>query len=222
MKTKLISCLFWLMMLFAFSPAAMADSLQDGDQVYVLKGIGSVGVGYTIADLSLKPLFPTFCLELNEYLDGQPLTVHIDTYAIAGGLGGVNPGDPGDYISIPTAFLYFSFRNGTIPDFDVTSYDDVSALEFAFWILEDEKKLADVNPLLYSWYPKLIEYLDFAQSSDWTDIDGVAVLNLSHTNVDGVVIQNQSFLTLVPEPMTLLLLGLGLLGLGITGRKLKK
>jgi hypothetical protein len=221
MKTKLLVCFFAMVMLLGFTTVSMADDIQNGDQVYIVDGIGDVGGGiFIVTDLNYKPLFESFCLELNEGLNHDPFTVHIDSYAVAGGTAGVvevSPGVFGDPLSIGSAYLYFSFRNGTIPDFNKDDVGDVDALQYAFWVLE-EAMIFDANNSIYPWASKVTDYIAFANSSDWKDIDGVAVLNLTNTLGEN----QQSMLTLVPEPMTLLLLGLGLLGLGITGRKLKK
>lgn len=227
MKTKLISCLLALLMIFAFSTGVMADSLQNGDQVYIGDGIGDVGGGiFIVKDITYQPLFESFCLEQNENLQNAPFTVNIDTYVVGGGLGGVeeiSPGVYGDPISIATAYLYFSFRNDSIPGFDKTSIDDVDALQFAFWVLENEWPEGAV-PALYA--TRAAEFIDFAESSDWNNIRNVRVLNLSSEStipgLNEIIVQRQSMLTLVPEPMSLLLLGLGLLGIGITRKRFAK
>jgi hypothetical protein len=53
-------------------------------------------------------------------------------------------------------------------------------------------------------------------TGEWSGLGNVRVLNLVNIDTDA---NQQSLLTLVPEPMTLLLLGFGLVGLAGLRRK---
>ena len=121
MKTKLISCLFAVVMLFAFSTVAMADPVYFG-QVTITPGfpfiVNEVGGGS----------FESFCLELNEFIAGGNI---YNAYAnpagaVAGGRGGGNP----DPLDIKTIYMYTNFMSGAI-------YDP-AALQVAIWSNEDE------------------------------------------------------------------------------------
>ena len=163
------------------------------------------GVGY---------LFNTFCLERSEFFSfGQPLTVAgISDRAIYG--GNPPPGLGYDLLDPRTAYLYTQFRAGTLSNYD---YDnptlriaDANSLQLAIWFIEGEiYSLSDPQALL--WVGEAEE----ATRAGWTDIGNVRVLNL----VDSQGNRRQDQLVMVPEPSTLLLMGAGLIGIGVFGRK---
>jgi hypothetical protein len=134
----------------------------------------------------------------------------IDNVAIAGGIGGGSP-DPLDPM---TAYLYTQFRMGTLGGFNSAVVADVDGLQNAIWYIENEITVLPTG-LATTYYNEAV-------LANWTDLGQVAVRNLYTYNTDGKIVNKQSVVTMVPEPMTLLLLGFGLLGLGITRRKLKK
>ncbi|MEM9158829.1 MAG: hypothetical protein AAGB46_07235 [Verrucomicrobiota bacterium] len=100
----------------------------------------------------------TFCLEVDEFLSfGKTYNYDIDVAARLGG-NNFNSDDPGssasptyDTLSKGTDFLYDLFYRGlsdaTIWSSELLGYGgsdrkaDATALQFAIWVLEDEKKL---------------------------------------------------------------------------------
>jgi hypothetical protein len=160
--------------------------------------------------------FTTFCIERNEYFYNWDTFYNytINDYARNGGIDGQESTNS-DPLSAKTAYLYYMLRTVS------TFADDViekRALQAAFWHLENELTL----PSTYS--PGSVEalawqYINNANGS-FNNNGRVVVLNLYRvTGTTTEQLQSQLGLARVPEPTSLLLLGLGLLGVGILKRK---
>lgn len=210
---KLILSICVLAMVLGFTTMATADSISVGDEIYYQRLITNNTNGgpfqvraYPSGDL----LFLTFCLERNEYITKPMIVESISSDAVQGGVGGPEP-DPMDDL---TAFLYTQYRAGV-------SFD-VDALQVAIWKIEEEILTTHAYWATYGVIAQ--GYIDDAQDaidSGWEN-KHVQVINPVYYDANNEKIDGQSSLTLVPEPAMMLLLGLGLLGLGITSRKFKR
>jgi hypothetical protein len=185
-----------------------ADNININDVISLYDGPGNTGGGEFQVFKGGAYQFDSFCLERTEYFYfGQPLTVAgISDRAINGGVG---PG--GDSLDPMTAYLYTQFRSGTYSLYGYGSGRAASAdaLQYAIWYIEGE------------WSTSLtglaLDFYNDAFRAGWTDIGNVQVLNL--VNLNGGRAQDQLVLAPVPEPSTILLIGSGLIGFGIFGRK---
>ena len=207
MKRKLVVCFFAMVMLFGLSSVSMANPINDPvyfDQITLI----STSPTFTFTSLT-HGTFETFCLEMFEGIQVGK------TYTAYSNAGAVKGGDPSGFkpVNPETAYLYTDWKY----DLSGTVYND-PALQIAIWILQDQISEADALAKWHSYALGLAnQYIASAAAQGWTNTHGVVALN-DYTTTGGLA-QDMLY---VPEPMSLLLLGFGLLGLGITRRKLKK
>jgi|WetSurMetagenome_2_1015567.scaffolds.fasta_scaffold52226_1 hypothetical protein len=242
---KIVSVIIAIMALFAFTQLAAADNVQyiGGPYQYgsggeftmtptgtILPGLVNSYASTTKGQVAGAINFQTFCLEYGEHISsGGTYYAVLNNAAVTGGTGTLS----GDKISIGTAFLYYQFAKGILTGYDYTNPgrsntggSSADLLQRAIWFLEGESGGVDNA------------FVDFARtqlSLNTAGLEaanngayGVGVLNLwsDAAHVGNLAFANgeytyarQDVLILTPEPMTMLLFGLGLIGLAGLRRK---
>jgi len=192
---------------FTMRPSPPGGTLFNFLNNYVMGVTRDVpGGGYTNT-------FQTFCIEWNEHISGGGVyNAVLNTKAVNGGVG-----PAGDPISKGTAWLYSQFAAGVLANYKFLGTEaereaSAGALQKAIWFLEDEP-YGENNSFVTAAIAAVVGDV----KADAEGAYGVMALNLYNSD-DGS--RAQDVLIKTPEPLTLLLLGLGLLGVAGIRRKL--
>jgi hypothetical protein len=225
MKKLLVGLMMVAMGLLLMTPLANAYPVEVGDQITINSGFGNANGGGAFFITGGTSPFYSFCLEMNEHISygGSYYVGSIMDGAINGGAGGQTSLNY-DPISSETAYLYSQWSN-YYGNTEVAELANIAnALQLAIWKFEGEWSNA-LTPLAQKFYDEA------AKINHGGNLYGVQVLNLYNSKnceATGAACQYTGFAQdqlvkhQVPEPATILLFGLGLLGLAGFRRKIKK
>ncbi|MEW6200327.1 MAG: hypothetical protein AB1601_16880 [Planctomycetota bacterium] len=182
----------------------------------------------------VPPLFETFCVEKNEYLNfgsGYTFQVDIDPYVVRGGVGANPP--PYPQLSPKTAWLYCQFIKGQLNGYVYTDSGNINdandprvqsanALQNVIWYYENE--IANwASGLSGSTLALAQHFYNLAEAANPQDIGCTRVMNLWRKdnpwgwgafNAALGRYEYQSLLVCVPAPAAAML---GVIGLGLVG-----
>jgi hypothetical protein len=223
MKKLMLTVVAVILGIMLMAPAANAIPFGVGDNITIATSGWRTGSGGEFAlyypavgQPSSGIDFYTFCIETDETI-GIPETVRV------GGIGTkivYNGGTTPTMLDLTpkAAFLFKQFSGHTAAiigagySYDQGAGETLSGfyLQEAIWYFQYGRAITTAtNP-----------FIGFANTANPQGTDDVVVLNLYH--LDGRNAQDMLALQtgiITPEPMTLMLLGLGLVGIGVVRRK---
>jgi hypothetical protein len=212
MRSPIAAITFTVGILLIGAGSASADPVSVGQIIQLqLPSVPRFSNGGPfVADLpGVTNDFLTFCLEYNEhFVPGEDLMIRdISNEARSGGVSGsTGSGDP---IGAATAFLYSKFRSGT------AGYTNGALMQQAIWHLEGELAAAEGSAA----YNLAMLAGSAVVGHEAYYLSQVRVLNLYRGPDFSWRAQDMLTYTPVPEPTSLLLLGLGMAGAAVVRRK---